>query len=298
MARKEAKEVREANEKSTCVAAFFDLDGTLIPLPSLERRFFRVLRYRREIPLKNYFLWLREALRLLSRGIGAATQTNKMYLRGVRSFHESALADRSDFPGHASGHQAGGQASEPPNQTPRWPVPRFLEDALERAAWHAKQGRAIVLVSGTLEPLAKAAARELRLELAARGLVAKIRVSATKLQESDGKWTGRIVGHAMFGEAKARVVRALAEAMQLDLSLSHAYGDGATDEAMLASVGNPAAVNPSRKLTRIARKRGWPILRWNKEKELTQRSQKTQRAKRNEEIQRRESVLHPAERGA
>ena len=40
------------------VAAFFDLDGTLIGGPSLERRFFEELRYQGAIPLRNYFLWL------------------------------------------------------------------------------------------------------------------------------------------------------------------------------------------------------------------------------------------------
>ena len=68
------------------VAAFFDLDGTLTPLPSLERRLFRMLRDRREIPLKNYFLWLREALELWPHGMSRVAQANKMYLRGVKSF--------------------------------------------------------------------------------------------------------------------------------------------------------------------------------------------------------------------
>ena len=59
--RKEANEVKklkEIEEKSGRVAAFFDLDGTLVALPSLERSFFRMLRCRAAIPAKNYFLWL------------------------------------------------------------------------------------------------------------------------------------------------------------------------------------------------------------------------------------------------
>src|SRR5947208_13652124 len=64
---KEVKDVADEMDKSARIAAFFDLDGTLMPLPSLERRFFRMLRKRHEIPLKNYFLWLGEALQLLPR---------------------------------------------------------------------------------------------------------------------------------------------------------------------------------------------------------------------------------------
>src|SRR6266446_1567097 len=84
--RKEVKEIEEVNgakEHERNIAAFFDLNGTLLAPPSLERRFFRMLRYRREIPTTNYFLWLMEALRLLPRGVNAILHANKMYLQGV-----------------------------------------------------------------------------------------------------------------------------------------------------------------------------------------------------------------------
>jgi len=243
------------------VAAFFDLDGTLLPLPSLEQQFFRMLRYRREIPSMNYFLWLQEALKTLPRGIRAVTHANKMYLRGVQSFDESGAGKQSDSRAHASGHTGEGRPSMPPKHNPRWPVPQFFEGGVERVAWHALQGQAIVMVSGTLEPLANAAARALETELAGRGIGAGIRVFATKLEESEGKWTGRIVGEPMFGIAKARAVLTLAEEMSLDLSQSWAYGDSAQDGWMLASVGNAAAVNPTPKLARIAGRQGWSVLR-------------------------------------
>jgi len=305
----EVEDAKEVKEKNTQIAAFFDLDGTLTQLPSLEQRFFRVLRYRCEIPLKNYFLWLDEALRLMPRGIQAAAQANKMYLRGVQSVGDSEFENRSENsrkPGifhqsgaencgvpsaHAGGHpenlrasQAGGQASAaPPNRSrrnPRLPVPSFFANAVERVVWHAKRGHVIVLVSGTLEPLAKAAARELDARLAARGVEAKVRVCATKLEEICGRWTGRILGEAMFAETKARAVHALAQEMKLDLAQCHAYGDSASDEAMLASVGNPAAVNPSAKLARVAVGRGWPMVRWSEEEELTQGTPGSPRAQR------------------
>jgi phosphoserine phosphatase len=246
---------------SARVAAFFDLDGTLLPLPSLERQFFRMLRYRREIPLTNYFLWWREALQLLPSGMSAVMHGNKMYLRGVQSFKESCAEKQGYSRAHVSGHQSEGRPSMPPNHNPRWPVPLFFEDGVERVAWHAMQEHALVIVSGTLEPLANAAARTLEMELAGRGIVVRIRVCAAKLEDSDGRWTGRILGEAMFGRAKARAIVSLAEEMHLDLSQSWAYGDSAQDRWLLASVGNPAAVNPTPRLARIAWKQGWPILR-------------------------------------
>jgi HAD superfamily phosphoserine phosphatase-like hydrolase len=271
----ERREVQAMGEKNRSMAAFFDLDGTLMPLPSLERRFFRVLRYRKAIPAENYLLWLKEAARLLPRGINAIMQANKMYLKGVHSLDESDTENRNHFRGHKSGHQSEGQTPAPSSKrarrNPRWPVPLFFREAVERAAWHARQGHAIVLVSGTLEPLAKAAAQTLEAELALRGFAAEIRVCATRLEEIDGRWTGRIAGEAMFGEAKARAVKKLAEEMRLDLARSHAYGDGANDQWLLEAVGKPVAVNPSCKLAQIARKRGWPVLRWNEARSQTQR---------------------------
>ena len=260
------------SEEKRCegIAAFFDLDGTLIPSPSLERRFFRVLRYRREIPAKNYLVWLKEAVRLMPRGMNAIVHANKMYLQGVKGLDESDGENRSDSSGHTSGHQAGGQAATPPRRNPRLPVPHFFAEGVERVAWHAGQGHAIVLVSGTLGPLASAAALALGLRLAVGGVTAFIGVCATRLEEAGGIWTGRVVGEAMFGTAKARAVIKLADEMRFDLSQSYAYGDGANDRWLLAAVGKPAAVNPSRKLARIAQKRGWPVLHWGEERNQQQ----------------------------
>lgn len=243
------------------VAAFFDLDGTLLPLPSLERRFFRALRYRREISLKNYFLWLREALKLLPRGIRAVTHANKMYLKNGPNLNDSDARARTDSSAHNSSQQEEGQASTPPRRNPRWPVPHFFEDGVERLLWHAAQGHTIVIVSGTLEPLASEVTQVLEVKLASRGMARRIRICATKLEERDGRLTGRILGEAMFGKAKARAIRGLAQEMNLNLSQSWAYGDSAQDRWMLAAVGNPAVVNPAARLARIARKQGWPVLR-------------------------------------
>jgi phosphoserine phosphatase len=257
------KEVNEVKESERNIAAFFDLDGTLTPLPSLERRFFRILRYRGEIPARNYFLWLTEALRLLPRGISALWHANKMYVRGVHILDECGQRDRHVSSWHKGGHQVEGQASAPPRCDPRLPVLGFLAQGVERVAWHAKQGHKIVLVSGTLEPLAWEAARAIEGELAARGIATEIRVCATRLEEKNGKWTGRILGEAMFGKVKACVAKRLAEELQLDLKQCYAYGDSLYDRWLMDAVGKPAAVNPPMDLLSLARKRAWTVLHWD-----------------------------------
>ncbi len=268
----EVKEIKEVNEKRGEIAAFFDLDGTLMAGPSMERRFFRMLRYRREIGVRNCFLWLREAVRLMPRGIREMLQANKMYLRGVQSFHEREARGNGISSGQkGGGHKAERQEVGRSRGNPRLPVPAFFAEAIERVAWHAGQGHAAVIVSGTLEPLAEEARRSLEAQLEARGLATRIRVCATRLEARNGRWTGKILGDAMFGEAKARALKQLADEMQFDLGRCFAYGDSANDRWLMEAVGWPAAVNPSKSLAGISRMHGWPILDWNRKENLTRR---------------------------
>jgi hypothetical protein len=122
-----------------------------------------------------------------------------------------------------------------------------------------------------LEPLANDAARAIEDELAARGIFPMIRVCATRLEEMAGRWTGRILGEAVFRKAKLRVVLRMAAEMKLDLEQCYAYADSSTDRWLLAAVGRPIAVNPSSDLARLARIRVWPVLNWEEKENLTQR---------------------------
>ena len=245
------------------VAAFFDLDGTLIARPSLERRFLRELRQRRAIPMGNYFLWLARAAWLAPRGIRMMGYANKMYLRGV------SVRDSQE------GHQRQGQ--------PGLAVPRFLPEGVDQVGWHASQGQAIVLVSGTLAPLAQGMALALVVRLAVRGIAASVAVCATQLEQEDGRWTGRIVGDAMFGEAKARVARRLAVEKGFDLAQCYAYGDCISDRWMLEAVGLPVAVNPSGRLEALARRKRWPVLTWAEGKKPKQSAPSTKGERRDAE---------------
>ncbi len=141
-----------------------------------------------------------------------------------------------------------------------------------------------MLVSGTLDPLARGAARALEAGLAARGIAATIRVFATRLEESDGMWTGRILGKAMFGEAKARAAKGIAKDLRLELERCYAYGDSLNDRWLMESVGWPTAVNPSNDLRSIARKQGWPVVYWNQEKDSRQTLPRPQSSERRKNI--------------
>src|SRR5882724_13539887 len=228
-------------------AAFFDVDGTLLAKRSLERRFFRDLRWRRKIPATNYLRWIVETLRLGLPDVRRSAQGNKIYLRGISAETLSASApdSRSRFPGRV--------------------LTEFFPAAIQCVWWHALRGDSIVLVSGTLAPLAEIAKFALERELLWRGLEVNVSLLATQLEIRDGRWTGRVAGAAMFGEEKALAIERFARERGIALAKCSAYGDSSLDRWMLASVGHPFAVNPTRRLRRVARLHGWQMLAWTHE---------------------------------
>jgi len=225
------------------IAAFFDVDGTLIPEPSLEMRFFRAVRQTDSIPFGNYFLWVQEALRLLPKGIAAMVHGNKRHWSGVQCEHVLKQME---------------------------PI-IFFEEGMERVAWHARHGHKIVLVSGMPEPLARIVARAIERELEARGVGCEVLVCATQMEEQDGKWTGHLLGAAMYGKEKFRAVKQVALEHRIKLRSSHAYGNTLLDRTMLAAVGHAHAVNPGRDLAVVANQRNWEIWHWHVEKSTGQK---------------------------
>ncbi|MGH9748088.1 MAG: HAD family hydrolase [Candidatus Acidiferrales bacterium] len=212
------------------IGAFFDLDGTLLRPPSLEWRFVMDLVERDEIETANVARWLAHFGKAFFTDPGSATQGNKHYLAGIP---ESAIAD------WAAAFSCAGLS--------------IFTQGIARAKWHLDRGHQICLVTGTLAPLARAAAHF---------LPGKIEICATEIEVRDGRFTGRLAGpHMSFGE-KACAVSALAAAHGMDLARSYAYGNEMPDLPMLEAVGNPTAANPSWRLARAARKRGWDICDW------------------------------------
>src|SRR5579862_2484360 len=212
------------------IGAFFDLDGTLLGPPSLEWRFIGYLLERDEITTKNVARWVARSAKALLNGERCAVLANKHYLAGIR---ESI-------------------AGEWANTIARGSLPLFVE-GIDRMRQHLERGHRVVVVTGTLAPLARAVTRHLP-----RG----VEVFGTKPEICAGCFTGRLSGaHLSFAE-KARVIHEYAEGFDLDLRQSFAYGNEMSDAKMLGAVGHPAAVNASWRLKREARKRGWRLYSW------------------------------------
>jgi HAD superfamily hydrolase (TIGR01490 family) len=223
---------------------FFDLDGTVLAAPSLEWRFIGYLLERDEISARLVGRWLAGFAGNFWRDLRGATEGNKRYLCGIS---EAMVGEweKSLGPGIFRGDAL-----------------LFFDEALQRIAWHSAQGHRLFIVSGTLAPLARVAARRLSALVSA-----EIEVYATELEVAPGTarvWSGRIAGEHMSGGAKMRAVTELAARYGIDLARSFAYGDSLGDLRMLEAVGNAVAVNPTRALARVARQRGWRTCGWEK----------------------------------
>lgn len=114
---------------------------------------------------------------------------------------------------------------------------------------HRAQGHQVWFVTATPIEIGRLIARRLD-ATGALGTVA---------EHKGGYYTGRLVGEFMHGEAKAVGVRELAENTGLEIDRCFAYGDSMNDAPMLAAVGHPCAINPDGRLRRHAKKMGWPV---------------------------------------
>lgn len=115
---------------------------------------------------------------------------------------------------------------------------------------HRKMGHTLVVASSATRYQIEPVARDLGIP----------NVLCTELAVSDGLLTGELASPMLWGEPKARAVRAFARRSAVDLRASYAYANGTEDVPFLSSVGNPHALNPHHGLARAAAAQGWPVL--------------------------------------
>jgi alcohol-forming fatty acyl-CoA reductase len=212
------------------IGAFFDVDGTLLPAPSLEWRFVSWLAACDLLNGWHIASWAATAIPALLCGELSSRRTNKKYLAGLPESLIQTWESSLDKDSLAT-----------------------FSEAAQRIAWHLDQNHRVLLVSGTLAPLA---------QILARRLNNQIEIRATHLEVIEGLYSGFIEENHMSGSEKARALAQIANHHSLALADSYAYGNHPDDLPMLEAVGNPIAVNPGLRLKRIAAQRHWRIARW------------------------------------
>ena len=206
----------------TC--AIFDLDGTIIRVSS-EQVFLSYLLSHGEIPIPNLLAWASNFLKVKSLPVA---KSNKIYLRGLVQEHLHEIA-RHCFV-----------------DTLRPSIASHISELIHA---HRADGRTVILMSGSLSFLVEPFHAHFQTDL----------MVAHTLEVVDGKFTGQRVGLHPYAENKAKLAQQLATEHGFDLSASYAYGNHHTDAYKLALFGHPVAVNPDRKLRRIAAEREWQI---------------------------------------
>jgi HAD superfamily hydrolase (TIGR01490 family) len=131
--------------------------------------------------------------------------------------------------------------------------PLVYAQSLDLVKRHRDRGEPVYIVSATLQEIVQAMADDFGFD-GALGTVCEV---------VDGKYTGKAI-RALHARAKADCIRSLAASNDWDLAASTAYSDSHTDLPFLEAVGHPVAVNPDRKLRRIATERGWPVLEFKR----------------------------------
>jgi HAD superfamily hydrolase (TIGR01490 family) len=222
-----------AADPDPTAAAFFDVDNTMMMGASLFW-FARGLAARKYFTARDVasFIWQQAKFR-----IAGSESADDMH-----TIRDNALSFVAGRP-VAEIVDAGEEIYDELMADRIWNGTRML------AQKHLDAGQRVWLVTATPVELARIIARRLGLT-GALGTVAEVK---------GGRYTGRLVGELMHGEAKAEAVRALAEREGLDLTRCTAYSDSANDLPMLSLVGTAVAVNPDTDLRSVARSRGWLV---------------------------------------
>jgi fatty acyl-CoA reductase len=132
-------------------------------------------------------------------------------------------------------------------------LPRMQHEAVRRIRAHRRRGDRVVLVTGALDFLVEPLGH-LGDELVAARLVERL-----------GRFTGELAEPPLTADGRASLAARLAADHGLDLADCHAYADSVADLPLLELVGHPHPINPDFRLAREARRRGWPVERWETE---------------------------------
>lgn len=215
------------------IAAFFDFDKTLVEVES-GRMAFRWLWDRRTI-IPGYMVKVIAASLLYKTRIIPEDR----FIRVLLTFYRGRRLE--EFQQGAEGFYR------------EYLQPYLAPAIVSRLNFHRKEGHLLVLVSGSLRYILEPAARDLGFH----------EILSTDLEQgSDGILTGRPVGNVCVGEEKSVRTLALAREGGLSLEASYAYGNNHPDIPLLELVGHPHAVEPTSTLEKVARKKGWPIIRY------------------------------------
>lgn len=222
----------EATERAGRVAAFFDVDHTLIDVNSGAK-------------------WLGHAWRTGQVSVAMALRSIGWLVR-----YRLALLDLEAATALAARPYRGASVAALEAEVRAWfkheIERRICVEGRDRVAEHRAQGHVLALLTSGTRFSATPLAEILGVE----------HVLCTDMETEAGVLTGRHLAPACAGPGKVVHAERFAAEHGVDLAQSFFYTDSLSDLPMLERVGQPRVVNPDPRLKRRARARGWQVERW------------------------------------
>ena len=223
----------QASPDGPRIGAFFDLDGTLVA------GFTAVILTQERLRRRD--IGVGELLSMVQAGLNHTL--GRIEFEDLIGKASSALAGRLIDDLEEIGERLFAQRIES----------RIYPEMRELVRAHVARGHTVVLSSSALTIQVDPVARFLGI---ANTLTNKFETN------EDGLLTGGVLKPILWGPGKAAAVQKFAAEHDIDLKDSYFYADGDEDVALMYLVGNPRPTNPEGKMAAVAKRRGWPILRF------------------------------------
>ncbi len=224
----------QASPAGPQIGAFFDLDGTLVA------GFTAVILTRERLRRRD--IGVGELITMVQAGLNhqlGRIEFEELILTASAALCGRALSDLEEI-----GERLFGEKIES----------RIYPEMRQLVRAHLARGHTVVLSSSALTIQVHPVARFLGIS---NTLTNQFEV------DEDGILTGKVVKPILWGPGKAAAVQKFAAENDIDLQDSYFYADGDEDVALMYLVGNPRPTNPEGKMAAVARRRGWPILRFS-----------------------------------
>ena len=223
----------QASPDGPRVGAFFDLDGTLVA------GFTAVILTQERLRRRD--MGVGELLSMVQAGLNHTL--GRIEFEDLIGKASSALAGRLIDDLEEIGERLFAQRIES----------RIYPEMRDLVRAHVARGHTVVLSSSALTIQVNPVARFLGIT---NTLTNKFETN------EDGLLTGGMLKPILWGSGKAAAVQKFAAEHDIDLKDSYFYADGDEDVALMYLVGNPRPTNPEGKMAAVAKRRGWPILRF------------------------------------
>src|SRR5579875_554222 len=223
----------QASPAGPQIGAFFDLDGTLVA------GFTAVILTRERLRRRD--IGVGELVTMVLAGLNhqlGRIELEELILTASSALRGRALSDMDEI-----GERLFAQKIES----------RIYPEMRELVRAHLARGHTVVLSSSALTIQVDPVARFLGIP---NTLTNRFEV------DENGILTGGVVKPILWGPGKAAAVQKFAAEHDIDLQDSYFYADGDEDVALMYLVGHPRPTNPEGKMAAVARRRGWPILRF------------------------------------